>query len=58
MIVDWAEMCMQHSSLDNNDAFFNKLQEIYEVHFPKKKLVFTEKGRLGSHVLSNIEISR
>ena len=56
MMVDWAELCMQHPSLDDNDdALVNKLRAIHEVHCPKKKLVFTEKISLGSHVLSNLE---
>ena len=56
MMVDWAEMCMQQPSLDDNyDALVNKLMEIHEIHCPKKKLVFTEKRSLGSHVLSNLE---
>jgi hypothetical protein len=43
-MVDWVEMCMQQSSLgDYYDALVKKLQEIHEVHSPKKKLVFTEK---------------
>ena len=59
MMVDWAEMCMQQSSLDDNyDALVKKLQETHEVHCPKKKLVFTEKRSLGSHVLSNLEKPR
>ena len=32
-----------------------KLKEIHELHCPKKKLVFTEKRSLGSHVLSKLE---
>ena len=56
MMVDWAELCMQQPSLDENyDALVNKLSTIHEVHCPKKKLVFTEKRSLGSHVLSNLE---
>ena len=56
MMVDWAELCMQQPSLDDNyDALVNKLKEIHEIHCPKKKLVFTEKRSLGSHVLSNLE---
>ena len=44
MMVDWAELCMQQPSLDDNyDALVNKLKEIHEIHCPKKKLVFTEK---------------
>ena len=41
MMVDWAEMCMQQSSLDDNyDALVNKLQELHEVHCPQKEAGF------------------
>jgi hypothetical protein len=42
---------------DKYDALPNKLQDIHEVHCPKKKLFFTEKSR-NSHVLSNLEKCR
>jgi hypothetical protein len=38
---------LKQSSLDDNcDALVKKIQEIHEVDFPKKKLVFTEKEAL------------
>ena len=47
MMVDWAEICMQHTSLDDNyDALVEKLREIHEVHCPKKKLVSLKKEPL------------
>jgi hypothetical protein len=45
MMVDWAVMCLQQSSIDvNYDAIVNKLQQIHEVHCPKKKLVLLKKA--------------
>ena len=47
MMVDWAEICMQQTSLDDNyDALVEKLREIHEVHCPKKKLVSLKKEPL------------
>ena len=37
MKVDWAEICMQQPSLDDNyNALVNKLCQIHDLHCPKK----------------------
>ena len=47
MMVDWAEMFMQQTSLDDtNDALVNKLIEMHEVCCSKKKIVITEKKKV------------
>ena len=56
MKVDWAEICMQQSSLDDNyNALVNKLCQIHDLHCPKKKLVFTYKRSLSSQVLIKLQ---
>ena len=45
--VDWAEICMQRPSLDDNYyALVNKLCQIHNLHCPKKKLIFMKKRSL------------
>ena len=56
MKVDWAEICMQQPSLDDNyNALVNKLCQIHDLRCPKNELVFTNKRSLGSHVLTKLQ---
>ncbi len=38
--INWAEMCIHTLDLDDNyEALFSKLQEIYDRHWHKRKLL-------------------
>ena len=59
MSINWAEMCIQAPDLDDNyEALISKLQEMYDKHCPMKKIVITERKKIGSHILTNQEKRR
>jgi hypothetical protein len=59
MSINWAEMCSQAPDLDDYyEALISKLQEMYDKHCPMKKIVITERKKIGSHILTNQEKRR